>query len=131
LKISITLRVVRPCSAGPPPRSLGLLALAPRRETGVLKVSMGRPPFDERELTVLFAALLLAALSAYYQRNLRRVPHWRFLLAGVACLCVGSTATIVEHFVAYDAFNTIEHFAYFAQSLMLLIWALRTRQVPA
>ena len=92
---------------------------------------MGRPPFDERELTVLFAALLLAAVSADYQRNLRRIPQWRLLLAGVGCLIVGSTATIVEHFAYYDAFNTIEHFAYFAQSLTLAIWALRTRQVPA
>ena len=92
---------------------------------------MGRPPFDERELTVLFAALLLAALSAYYQRNLRRVPEWRLLLAGLGCLLVGSTATIVEHFAAYDTFNTIEHIAYFAQSLTLAIWALRTQRVPA
>ena len=29
---------------------------------------MGHPPFDKRELAVLFAALLLAALSAYYHR---------------------------------------------------------------
>lgn len=92
---------------------------------------MGRPPFDERELTVLFAALLLAAVSGHYRRNLRRVPEWRFLLAGLGFLLVGSTATIVEHFVAYDLFNTLEHFAYFAQSLMLLIWALRTQRVPA
>lgn len=92
---------------------------------------MGRPPFDERELTVLFAALLLAAVSLYYRSNLRRVPEWRFLLAGLSCLVVGSTATIVEHFAAYDVFNTLEHTAYFAQSLMLAVWALRTRRVPA
>jgi hypothetical protein len=92
---------------------------------------MGRPPFDERELTVLFAALMLAAISAYYRSNLRRVPEWRLLLAGLGCLIVGSSATIIEHFASYDAFNQVEHVAYFAQSLTLMVWALRTRRVPA
>jgi hypothetical protein len=92
---------------------------------------MGRPPFDERELTVLFSALLLAAGTAYFRREVQRVPEWRFLLAGVACLIVGSTATIVEHFYAYDFFNTVEHAGYFAQSSMLLVWAVRARKVLA
>lgn len=92
---------------------------------------MGRPPFDERELTVLFAALLLAAVSLHYRNNLRRVPQWHILLLGLGCLVVGSSATIIEHFVAYELFNTIEHAAYFAQSLMLMLWALRTRRVQA
>ncbi|HYP97888.1 MAG TPA: hypothetical protein VER96_04385 [Polyangiaceae bacterium] len=92
---------------------------------------MGHPPFDKRELAVLFAALLLAALSAYYNRDLRRIPEWRFLLAGILCLIVGSTSTIVEHFVLYDVFNTIEHLSYLAQSLMLALWALRVQRVRA
>ena len=96
-----------------------------------LKISTAGAPFDERELTVLFSALLLAAASAYFRRELQRLPKWRILLAGLACLLVGSTATIVEHFVAYDAFNILEHTAYLAQSLMLLLWAVRVRQVPA
>jgi fluoride ion exporter CrcB/FEX len=92
---------------------------------------MQPPPFDERELSVLFAALLLAALSAYFQRDLRRIPQWRLLLAGVGFLIAGSTATIVEHFVLYDFFNTLEHFCYLAQSLMLALWALRMRRASA
>lgn len=92
---------------------------------------MGRTPFDERELTVLCSALLLAVASVYFRRELRRVPQWRFLLAGISFLILGSTATIVEHFWLYDAFNTIEHASYFAQSLMLLIWAMRARRVLA
>lgn len=92
---------------------------------------MGRTAFDERELTVLFSALLLACATAYFRRDVQRVPHWRLLLAGVACLMLGSMATIVEHFWAYDVFNTIEHAGYFAQSLMLLLWALRVRRVAA
>jgi len=88
-----------------------------------------RPPFDQRELTVLLSALLLAAVSGYFWRELRRVPEWRFLLAGIGCLIAGSTATIVEHFIAYDLFNTIEHASYFAQSLVLAIWAFRARRV--
>ena len=90
---------------------------------------MGRPAFDERELTVLFSAVLLACATAYFRRDVQRVPSWRWLLAGVACLMVGSLATIVEHFWAYDAFNTVEHAAYMAQSVMLLFWALRARRV--
>jgi uncharacterized membrane protein len=92
---------------------------------------MGRPPFDERELTVLFSALLLAAATAYFRRDVQRVPHWPFLLGGVGCLIAGSTATIVEHFYAFDTFNVIEHAFYLAQSLMLVLWALRIRRVRA
>lgn len=92
---------------------------------------MARPPFDERELTVLVSALCLAAATGYFRRELRRVPQWPLLLAGVGCLITGSTATIVEHFLAYDAFNTLEHACYLLQSLMLLLWALRVRRVPA
>jgi hypothetical protein len=92
---------------------------------------MGRTAFDERELTVLFSALLLASATVYFCREMQRVPHWRILLAGVACLIVGSTATIVEHFWAYDTFNTVEHAGYLAQSLMLLLWALRVRRVAS
>jgi hypothetical protein len=92
---------------------------------------MGRPPFDERELTVLFSALLLAAGSVYFRRELRRIPEWRYLLGGVCFLILGSSATIVEHVFAYDFFNTIEHATYLAQSLMLVLWALRMRRVAA
>ena len=53
------------------------------------------------------------------------------MLAGVGFLCLGSTATIVEHFVLYDVFNSIEHCCYFAQSLMLALWALRMRRASA
>jgi hypothetical protein len=90
---------------------------------------MGRPAFDERELTVLFSALLLACATVYFRRDVQRVPHWRLLLAGVGFLMLGSTATILEHFWAYDALNTIEHAGYLAQSSMLLLWALRVRRV--
>lgn len=92
---------------------------------------MGHTAFDERELTVLFSALLLACATAYFRRDVERVPHWHLLLCGVACLMLGSTATIVEHFWAYDVFNTVEHLAYLAQSSLLLLWALRVRRVPA
>lgn len=92
---------------------------------------MGRPPFDERELTVLFSALLLAGATVYFRRELQRLPHWRTLLAGLSFLVVGSMATIAEHLGAYDVFNAIEHGCYTAQSFMLLLWALRLRRVAA
>lgn len=92
---------------------------------------MGRTPFDERELTVLISALLISVASLYFGRDLRRLPQWKVLLAGLGCLVLGGTATIVEHFVAYDVFNALEHAAYLAQSVLLLAWALGARRVPA
>ena len=77
------------------------------------------------------AALMLATISGYYHRDLRRIPEWRFLFAGILCLIVGSVATIVEHFALYDVFNTLEHTSYLAQSLMVAVWALRVRRVRA
>lgn len=92
---------------------------------------MGRTPFDERELTVLVSAVLVAAASLYFVRDLRRVPEWKLLLASIACLVLGSTATIVEHALAYDLFNTIEHGCYLLQSLTLAAWALRAPKAAA
>ena len=92
---------------------------------------MGRTPFDERELTVLISALLITGASLYFGRELRRLPQWKLLLAGLGFLGVGAAATIVEHFVAYDFFNTLEHAAYLAQSSLLLLWALRARRAAA
>ncbi|RYZ01358.1 MAG: hypothetical protein EOO73_35795 [Myxococcales bacterium] len=92
---------------------------------------MGRPPFDERELTVLFSALLLAGATVYFRREVQRVPRWRLLIAGLAFMVAASAATIAEHFWAYSAFNAVEHACYMAQSVSLLLWALRVRQVPA
>lgn len=92
---------------------------------------MGQTSFDERELTVLISALLIAASSLYFLKDLRRVPRWKVLLGSIACLVVGSIATIVEHAVAYDAFNTLEHACYFAQSALLAWWAWPARRVPA
>jgi hypothetical protein len=92
---------------------------------------MGRTAFDERELTVLISALLIGAASLYFGRDLRRLPQWKLLLAGLGCLVLGGTSTIVEHFVAYDFFNTLEHGAYLAQSGLLLVWALGARRMSA
>lgn len=92
---------------------------------------MGRTPFDERELTVLVSAALVAAASLYFLRDLRRVPEWRWLLASIGCLVLGSTATLLEHAFAYDAFNIIEHAFYLLQSLTLAAWALRVPKVAA
>jgi hypothetical protein len=92
---------------------------------------MGQTAFDERELTVLISALLLAVVSLHFLKELRRVPEWRVLLGGLGFLVLGSIATIAEHAVYYDLFNTIEHASYFAQSAMLVLWALRARRVLA
>ena len=92
---------------------------------------MGQTSFDERELTVLISALLLAVSTLYFVKDLRRVPRWKVLLASIACLAVGSISTIVEHVVAYDFFNTLEHACYFAQSALLAWWAWPARRVPA
>jgi hypothetical protein len=90
---------------------------------------MGQTPFDERELTVLISGLLLALSSIYFRAELRRVPEWRLLLAGIGCMIVGGVATLVEHVVAYDLFNHLEHLSYMMQSLVLAFWALRVRKV--
>ncbi len=92
---------------------------------------MTPPPFDERELMVLASSLMLAAATAYFRRELRRVPGWRIMLAGVLFLIVGGVSTVVEHAVAYDFFNHLEHAAYLAQSLALAFWALRLRRGAA
>lgn len=84
---------------------------------------------DAREITVLISGLFLLACSVRFRVELRRVPQWRVLAYGMACLVAGNVATIVEHFVAYDLFNVVEHLCYFLQSLALAIWALQLRRI--
>lgn len=84
-------------------------------------------PFDERELTVLLSGLLLAASTLYFRGDIRRVPEWRLLLAGVACMIFGNAATVLEHALAYEVFNVIEHACYLLQSVVLAAWAFRVR----
>ena len=84
-------------------------------------------PFDEREVTVLLSGLLLAASTLYFRSDIKRVPGWRLLLAGVGCMVVGNAATVIEHALAYQLFNIIEHASYMLQSVVLAAWALRLR----
>jgi hypothetical protein len=84
---------------------------------------------DAREITVLISGLFLTACSVRFRVELQRVPQWRVLAYGMACLVIGNVATIVEHFVAYDLFNDVEHLCYFLQSLALAAWALRLRRL--
>lgn len=79
------------------------------------------------EIPVLISALLLVAASVRFATELRRVPAWKTLASAIGCLCLGSAATVLEHAAAYDFFNAVEHVAYFAQSALLAVWALRVR----
>lgn len=89
---------------------------------------MGPTPFDTREVTVLISAVFVCACIVRYRSDLQRVPAWRTLTAAMAFLVMGGTATILEHFVSYRLFNTIEHAAYFLQSAALAAWAIRARR---
>lgn len=90
---------------------------------------MGQTPFDERELTVLVSGLLVAVSTLHFRRELRRVPEWRLLLCGVGCMIFGGISTVVEHAMAYDFLNHVEHACYLAQSVVLAFWAMRVRKV--
>ncbi len=89
---------------------------------------MAPTPFDARELTVLISAVFVCACIVRSRGDLQRVPAWQTLTAAMGFLVVGATATIIEHFVAYPLFNTIEHAAYFLQSAALAAWAIRARR---
>ncbi len=90
---------------------------------------MAQAPFDSREITVLISAVFVCACIVRYRSDLTRVPAWRTLTAAMGFLVVGGTATLMEHFVAYQLFNTIEHAAYFLQSAALAAWAIRARRL--
>ena len=83
---------------------------------------------DDREFTVLISAWFVIAGSVRFRRELQRVPEWRWLAIGMACLVLGNTATLLEHFAAYDVFDQLEHVGYCLQSLALATWAYRVRR---
>jgi hypothetical protein len=89
---------------------------------------VAQTPFDAREITVLISAVFVCACLVRYRSDLQRVPAWRTLTTAMGFLVLGGTATIVEHFVAYDLFNVIEHAAYFLQSVALAAWAIHVRR---
>lgn len=67
--------------------------------------------------------LLVLACTLTLLRDLKRVPRWQLLGLALGSLVLGDVATVVEHFVAYEFFNHLEHAAYALQSLLILAWA--------
>ncbi|MGC4087635.1 MAG: hypothetical protein QM756_07020 [Polyangiaceae bacterium] len=89
---------------------------------------MGTPPFEEREVAVLVGALLLVGCTRYFLRDFKRVPSWQMLGLAMCSLVLGNVFTVVEHFVAFNLFNHLEHAAYAVQSLLVAAWAIRLQR---
>jgi len=89
---------------------------------------MGTPPFEEREVAVLVGALLLVGCTVYFVRDFKRVPRWQLLGLAILSLVLGNVATVLEHFVAFNVFNHLEHAAYAMQSLLLATWAYKLQR---
>lgn len=81
--------------------------------------------FDGREVAILLSAVLLVTCSLRFRHELRRVPRWPLLASAIAGLVIGNVATVLEHFVAYNFLNHVEHAAYALQSVVIATWALR------
>lgn len=77
------------------------------------------------EFVTLVLAFVVAVATVARRRYLFAIPHWRWLAAAGASLLVAWIATVAEDVWAPTVFNTIEHTAYLAQSVLLTAWIVR------
>lgn len=77
------------------------------------------------EFVTLLLAVTVAAATFVRRRYLLAIPHWPWLAAAGISLLVAWTATVLEDLWAPAAFDTLEHAAYLAQSLLLTTWIVR------
>lgn len=81
--------------------------------------------YENEILLWLFGIIVLAFLLFHY-KTLRRLPAINVLFASYVVVLLAWTATNLEQLFWPSVFNTAEHVAYLASSLLLLIWCWRT-----
>ncbi len=78
------------------------------------------------EVVSLVIALFLLPIIVTSSRSIRH-PQRVLILVAVGAMLAGYTFTIIEGFVLFDLFNTLEHAAYATAGVLTLVVMLRYR----
>ncbi|MBC6904318.1 hypothetical protein DWB84_02390 [Saccharophagus sp. K07] len=77
---------------------------------------------QENELFVLFLSTVVLLFIVFYRKELKRLPAAGWLFSAYVAIWIGWCATTLEHLMAPTFFNMVEHIAYAANGLLLLLW---------
>jgi len=77
---------------------------------------------QNNELVSLILATGVLIFIWVYYRRLRRIPRFRFLLAGFCCMHLGLVLTVLEGFFWETLLNTVEHVSNVCSYIFLVIW---------
>ena len=79
-------------------------------------------PMHENEVLVWLLGSVVLGFLVMYREQLRRLPASGILFAAYVAVWLAWTATNLEHLFWYQPFNVIEHIAYAANGMLLLLW---------
>lgn len=88
----------------------------------------------EHEILTFLLASLVLLFVGIYRNDVRQLPGARWLVAAYLSLWFAWAATNLEHLVFPLFFNSVEHFAYLTNGLLLAGWCwfiVRSRQANA
>lgn len=76
----------------------------------------------ENEVFVLCLGTVVLFFVGFYRSHLNRLPASGLLLTAFVAIWIGWLATVLEHFMLPIFFNLLEHTAYAANGVLLLLW---------
>lgn len=76
----------------------------------------------ENEILVFLLATFVLVILVYYQKQLVQLPAPGWLFAAYASAWLAWLATNLEHIMAAEIFNTIEHVGYALNATLLFVW---------
>lgn len=82
------------------------------------------------EVVCLFIALVLLPIVVTSSRSVWN-PLRTYILAALFAIVAGNTFTIIEGFILFDLFNTLEHAAFAVAGVITLGAFLSLRRIPA
>lgn len=80
---------------------------------------------EQRELLSLLIAAAVVVYLSLHSHRLRRVRHYRPLLASFLVLAASWFCSVIEGFFWEDGFNTLQHFFSGLSAILLAIWCRR------
>lgn len=80
---------------------------------------------QENEIVMLMLGFGVFIFTLAYKIRIKRIPEWRFLMAGFYFLLTAWFLTVLESFFWNNLLNHLEHLSYACSSTLMLIWCCR------
>lgn len=78
--------------------------------------------FDKNEVAMLLLCLGVFIFIITKRREYKRIPQWRFILAGFCMFFAAVICTVAEGVIFPVSLNILEHVLYMLSSFMIMLW---------